>query len=90
MQYIIKFYYKLVSREINYIDNEKEIIKKIIEKYNLKLGKDYFYVGASIIKRKDLPRSTEIIYCEDGLNDEEGIPYIMQSTEKKMYLIQIE
>jgi len=65
------------------MDNEKEILKKIIEKYNLKLGKDYFYVGASIIKRKDLPRSTEIIYCEDGLNDEEGIPYIMQSTEKK-------
>lgn len=65
------------------MNNEKEIIKKIIEKYNLDLGNDYIYVGASIIKRSDFPQSTEILYCEDGFNDEEGIPYIMQSVVQK-------
>lgn len=34
------------------MNNEKEIIEKIVEKYNLELGEDYFYVGASIIKKK--------------------------------------
>lgn len=33
------------------MNNENEIVKQIIEKYNLDLGDDYFYVGASIIKR---------------------------------------
>lgn len=65
------------------MNNEKEIIEKIIEKYKLNLGDDYFYVGASIIKRSDFPQSTEILYCEDGFNDEEGIPYIMQSVVSK-------
>lgn len=65
------------------MNNEKEIIEKIVEKYNLELGEDYFYVGASIIKKSDFPQSTEILYCEDGFNDEEGIPYIMQSTVPK-------
>lgn len=65
------------------MNNEKEIIEKIIEKYNLNLGNDYFYVGATIIKRSDFPQSTEILYCEDGFNDEEGIPYIMQSVVPK-------
>ena len=60
-----------------------EIIEKIIEKYNLDLGDDYFFVGATIIKKSDFPNSTEILYCEDGFNDEEGIPYIMQSVVPK-------
>lgn len=65
------------------MNNENEIVKQIIEKYNLNLGDDYFYVGASIIKRSEFPQSTEILYCEDGFNDEEGIPYIMQSVVPK-------
>ena len=65
------------------MNNENEIVKQIIEKYNLDLGDDYFYVGASIIKRSEFPESTEILYCEDGFNDEEGIPYIMQSVVPK-------
>ena len=65
------------------MNNENEIVKQIIEKYNLKLGDDYFYVGASIIKRSEFPQSIEILYCEDGFNDEEGIPYIMQSVVPK-------
>lgn len=60
-----------------------EIIEKIIKKYNLDLGDDYFFVGATIIKKSDFPNSTEILYCEDGFNDEEGIPYIMQSVVPK-------
>lgn len=60
-----------------------EIIAKIIEKYNLDLGDDYFFVGATIIKKSDFSNSTEILYCEDGFNDEEGIPYIMQSVVPK-------
>lgn len=47
------------------------------------LGDDYFFVGATIIKKSDLSNSTEILYCEDGFNDEEGIPYIMQSVVPK-------
>ena len=65
------------------MNNENEIVEQIIEKYNLNLGDDYFYVGASIIKRIEFPQSTEILYCEDGFNDEEGIPYIMQSVVPK-------
>lgn len=65
------------------MNNENEIVEQIIEKYNLNLGDDYFYVGASIIKRSEFPQSTEILYCEDGFNDEEGIPYIMQSVVPK-------
>lgn len=65
------------------MNNESEIIEKIIEKYNLYLGDDYIYVGATIIKRSDFPQSTEILYCEDGFNDEEGTPYIMQSVVPK-------
>ena len=65
------------------MNNESEIVEKIIEKYNLNLGNDYFYVGASIIKRSDFQQSTEILYCEDGFNDEEGTPYIMQSVVPK-------
>lgn len=65
------------------MNNENEIVKQIIEKYNLNLGDDYFYVGASIIKRSEFPQSIEILYCEDGFNDEEGIPYIMQSVVPK-------
>ena len=65
------------------MNNENEIVEQIIEKYNLNLGDDYFYVGASIIKRSEIPQSTEILYCEDGFNDEEGIPYIMQSVVPK-------
>ncbi|MBO4292869.1 MAG: hypothetical protein J5881_00535 [Clostridia bacterium] len=65
------------------MNHEKEIIEKIIEKYNLNLGEDYFYVGASIIQRSDYPQNTEILYCEDGFNDEEGNPYIMQSVVSK-------
>ena len=65
------------------MNNEKEIIERIIEKYGLDLGNDYFYVGASIIRRSEYPQSTEILYCEDGFNDEEGIPYIMQSVVSK-------
>lgn len=60
-----------------------EIIAKIIEKYNLDLGDDYFFVGATIIKKSDFSNSTKILYCEDGFNDEEGIPYIMQSVVPK-------
>lgn len=65
------------------MNNEKEIIEKIVEKYNLNLGEDYFYVGASIIRKSEFPQSTEILYCEDGFNDDEGIPYIMQSVVPK-------
>lgn len=65
------------------MNNENEIVEKIIEKYNLNLGNDYIYVGATIIKRSEFPESTEILYCEDGFNDEEGIPYIMQSVVPK-------
>ena len=65
------------------MNNENEIVKQIIEKYNLDLGDDYFYVGASIIKRSEFPDSTQILYCEDGFNDEEGIPYIMESVVPK-------
>lgn len=65
------------------MNNENEIVEKIIEKYNLDLGDDYFYVGASIIKRSEFPQSIEILYCEDGFNDEEGTPYIMQSVVPK-------
>ena len=65
------------------MNNENEIVNQIIKKYNLDLGDDYFYVGASIIKRSEFPESTEILYCEDGFNDEEGIPYIMQSVVPK-------
>ena len=65
------------------MNNENEIVNLIIKKYNLDLGDDYFYVGASIIKRSEFPESTEILYCEDGFNDEEGIPYIMQSVVPK-------
>ena len=68
---------------INYMNNEKEIIEKIIEKYDLDLGDNYIYVGATIIKRSDFPESMEILYCEDGFNDEEGTPYIMQSVVPK-------
>ena len=65
------------------MNNENEIVKQIIGKYNLDLGDDYFFVGATIIKKSDFPNSTEILYCEDGFNDEEGIPYIMQSVVPK-------
>lgn len=65
------------------MNKENEIIEKMIQKYNLDLGNDYIYVGATIIKRSDFPQSTEIFYCEDGFNDEEGIPYIMQSIVPK-------
>lgn len=65
------------------MNKENEIIEKMIKKYNLDLGNDYIYVGATIIKRSDFPQSTEIFYCEDGFNDEEGIPYIMQSIVPK-------
>lgn len=65
------------------MNKENEIVKKIIEKYNLDLGNDYFYVGATIIERSDFSQYTKILYCEDGFNDEEGIPYIMQSTVQK-------
>ena len=65
------------------MNNENEIVEKIIEKYNLNLGDDYIYVGATIIKRSEFPESTEILYCEDGFNDEEGTPYIMQSVVPK-------
>ena len=65
------------------MSKETEIIEKVIEKYNLDLGDDYTYVGATIIKRSDFPQSTEILYCEDGFNDENGIPYIMQSVVPK-------
>ena len=65
------------------MNNENEIVKQIIGKYNLDLGDGYFYVGASIIKRSEFPQSTEILYCEDGFNDGEGIPYIMQSVVPK-------
>ena len=65
------------------MNNESEIVKQIIGKYNLDLGDGYFYVGASIIKRSEFPQSTEILYCEDGFNDGEGIPYIMQSVVPK-------
>lgn len=65
------------------MSKETEIIEKVIEKYNLDLGDDYIYVGATIIKRSDFPQSTEILYCEDGFNDENGIPYIMQSVVPK-------
>ncbi len=65
------------------MNNENEIVKQIIEKYNLDLGNDYFYVGASIIQRSEFPDSTQILYCEDGFNDEEGIPYIMESVVPK-------
>ena len=57
------------------MNKENEIVKKIIEKYNLDLGNDYFYVGATIIERSDFSQYTKILYCEDGFNDEEGIPY---------------
>lgn len=62
---------------------EREIVERIIEKYKLDLGNDYFYVGASIIKRSEFPQGMEILYCEDGFNDECGIPYIMESVVPK-------
>jgi hypothetical protein len=65
------------------MDNEKEIIDGIIQKYNLDLGDDYFYVGASIVKRSEFPNCIEIFYCEDGLNDDEGNTYIMKSVIPK-------
>jgi len=65
------------------MSNEDEILKTIIEEHNLDLGNDFIYVGATIIKRTDFPQSTEILYCEDGFNDEDGIPYIMQSIVPK-------
>lgn len=65
------------------MDNKSETAEKIIKKHNLKLGNDYFYVGATIIKRNNFSQDTEISYCEDGFNDEEGTPYIMQSIVPK-------
>lgn len=62
---------------------EREIVERIIEKYKLDLGNDYFYVGASIIKRSEFTQGMEILYCEDGFNDECGIPYIMESVVPK-------
>ena len=53
------------------MNNENEIVKQIIGKYNLDLGDDYFFVGATIIKKSDFPNSTEILYCEDGFNDDQ-------------------
>ena len=60
------------------IDNN-EILKHTIEKYKLNLGKNFKYVGATIIQRSEFPTYTELLFCEDELVDENNIPYLMVS-----------
>lgn len=57
--------------------SNEEIVNNIIEKYELDLGEEYIYVGASIVKTSIFPNYVEVLFCEDNFIDENGIPYIM-------------
>lgn len=65
--------------------SEKEILNNLIKKYDLNLDDNFKYVGATIVKKSNFPNYTEILFCEDGFNDEKGMPYIMQGLFSKEY-----
>lgn len=58
------------------IDND-EILKHTIEKYELDLGNNFEFVGATIVQKSEFPAYTEITFCEDGVVDENNTPFLM-------------
>lgn len=60
------------------MNKDKKIIADIINTYNLNPNINYFYTGASIIKKTIYQDYTYILFCEDDLVDENNIPYIME------------
>lgn len=71
------------------IDNN-EILKQTIEKYKLNLGNNFEFMGGTIIQRSEFLTYTEILFCEDGLVDENKVPYKYSLTNPfKDYMILI-
>ena len=64
------------------MDNN-EILQHTIEKYKLNLGNKFEFVGGTIIQRSEFLTYTEILFCEDGLVDENNVPYLMESVVSK-------
>lgn len=62
------------------MNKDKKIIADIINTYNLNPDVNYYYTGASIIKKTIYQDYIYILFCEDDLVDENNIPYIMEGT----------